>query len=189
MKALKENLFGIVLCLFELVVGVLLLINPVGFTSGIIVISGVVMLAFGVIEAIRYFRTDSREASMTQSLTKGILLLLAGLFCVLKTEWFLAAFPVLAMIYGVVILVTGVGKIQLTVDMLRRKSKKWYWAAINAAVSIVCAAIILRSPFTTTAVLWVFTGISLIAEGVLDVLTMIMGKKPPQKDSGTAAQN
>lgn len=170
-------MLGIVFCLFEWIVGVLLLINPVAFTSGIILISGVVMLVLGVLETVRYFRTDSKEAAVSQMLTKGILLLLAGLFCALKTDWFLVTFPVLTIIYGVVILVTGVGKIQLAVDMLRRKNDKWFWAAINAAVTIVCAVIILQSPFATTAVLWMFTGISLIAEGVLDVMTMIMKKK------------
>ena len=36
MKSLKENANGIVLCLFELIVGILLLINPVSFTAWII---------------------------------------------------------------------------------------------------------------------------------------------------------
>ena len=56
------------------------------------------------------------------------------------------------------------------------KDKKWYWAGISALVSIVCGGIILASPFATTAVLWVFTGVSLIVEAILDVLAMVMEK-------------
>lgn len=86
-------------------------------------------------------------------------------------------FPALAILYGIGILVTGVGKIQLTVDMLRQKNKKWFWAAINAAVSVVCAIIILNSPFASASVLWMFTGISLLVEGVLDIVTLILGRR------------
>ncbi len=176
MKSLKENVNGVALCIFDLIVGILLMINPVGFTSMIIKISGVVMLLLGIIEVVKYFRTDTKDAAIGQTLTKGILILLAGLFCVLKTDWFIVTFPVLTIIYGIVILVTGIGKVQLTVDMIRWKSKKWFLPAINAIVSIVCAVVILQSPFASTVALWVFTGISLIVEGVLDIITMIIGK-------------
>lgn len=37
------------------------------------------------------------------------------------------------------------------------------------------AAVIIRNPFTSASVLWLFAGISLIAEGVLDAVTMILG--------------
>ncbi len=177
MKLLKENADGIVFCLFELVVGVLLLVNPVSFTVGIIMVAGVVFILLGLINVARYFRTSVDEAVLGQMLTKGLLLLLAGIFCVWKTEWFIVTFPVLTILYGVLILVAGISKIQLTVDMLRWKNKKWFWAAISAAVSIVCAIVILRSPFATTAVLWMFTGASLIVEGIHDIIAMIAGKK------------
>ena len=176
MKSLKENLNGVALCLFELVVGVLLLISPVRFTAGIITVAGVVLMILGLMDVVRYFRTSPDEAVLGHLLSKGILSLLLGIFCVWKTEWFIATFPVLTILYGILILVAGISKIQLTVDMLRRKNRKWFWAAISAAVSIVCAIVILQSPFTSTAVLWMFTGISLIVEAVLDIVALIVGK-------------
>ncbi len=182
MKSLKENVNTIALCLFELLVGVLLMVNPVGLTSMIIRVSGVVMLLLGVIEVVKYFRMDKKDAAIGQTLTKGILILLGGLFCVAKTDWFIATFPVLTIIYGIVILVTGIGKVQVTIDMIRWKNKKWFLPAINAVVSIICAVVILQSPFTSTVVLWVFTGISLIVEGILDIVTMIIGRKSPEED-------
>lgn len=180
MKSLKENVSGIVLCLFELIVGILLLINPVSFTTWVIMVAGIVLMILGLVEVVKYFRASTKEALLGQSLAKGILCLLGGGFCVLKTEWFIVTFPVLTIIYGIIILVTGIGKIQLTVDMLRQKNKKWFWAAINAVLSVICAVVILKSPFTSTTVLWMFTGASLIAEGVLDIVTMIVGKKTPE---------
>lgn len=177
MKDLKQHLNGIVFCMFELIVGILLLVRPVGFTSGIIMIAGIVLLLMGIKNVVEYFRMDVQTASQSKSLTKGVFAILAGGFCVFKKEWFLATFPVLTMIYGVFILVTGLGKVQLAVDMFRRKSQKWFLAAINAGVSVICAVIILKSPFASTAVLWMFTGISLIVEGVFDVITTVVSEK------------
>lgn len=178
MKGLKEKVIGFIPCLFELIVGVLLLVNPVEFTSGIIMAAGIVLMIFGIIEAVKYFRTSAEEAFLRQTLVKGLALLLVGAFCTFKTEWFIVTFPVLTIIYGVIILLTGIGKVQLTVDMVRRKNKKWFWAAVNAVVSIICAIVILNSPFTSTAILWIFTGASLIVEGVFDLIIFFVGGAP-----------
>ncbi len=177
MKSMKQNANGIVLCLFEILVGILLLINPIGFTSGIIITAGIVLLVIGIISIVKYFKTDAQKAASGQMLVKGLAALLAGGFCVFESHWFIVTFPVLTIIYGIVTLVTGLGKVQLTVDLLRRKNKKWFFAAISAVVSIICAVVIIRSPFASTAVLWMFTGISLIVEAVLDVITLIVTGK------------
>lgn len=173
MRTLKEQAGGIVICIFELVVGMLLFVNPMGFTSAIITMAGAVLMVLGLVEIVKYFRTNVREASLGQMLVKGLLSILLGAFCIFRTEWFIATFPVLTVLYGVVILVTGIGKIQLTVDMIRMKRKKWAWAAVNALISLICAFVILRTPFASTAALWIFTGAALVAEGVLDLVTFI----------------
>lgn len=177
MENVKEKVKGIVLCLFELIVGVLLLINPVGFTAGIIKATGIVLMILGLIEIVKYFRTSAEEAFLGQTLVKGLISVLAGAFCTFKTQWFIITFPVLTIIYGIIILLGGLGKIQLTVDMIRRKNKNWFWAAINAVVSIVCSIVILNNPFTSTTILWVFTGASLIVEGVFDIITFFVKGK------------
>ena len=98
----------------------------------------------------------------------------AGAFCAFRSYWFILTFPVLSVIYGVSILIAGLGKIQWTFDMLRMKRKKWFLAAISAAISIVCAILVLNNPFTTSAILWMFIGISLIVEAVFDAVSQIV---------------
>ena len=44
------------------------------------------------------------------------------------------------------------------------------------------AVVILLNPFETLATLWVFTGIALIAEAVVDVLTLIFDWQEDGKD-------
>ncbi len=177
MKNLKRNANSIIISLFEILVGILLLINPVGFTSGIIISFGVMLIFIGIISIIKYFRTNVETAAKGQSLLIGLTTLLAGLFCTFKSHWFVATFPLLTILYGVAILVAGLGKVQWAVDMLRLKKKKWFLPAISAALSIICAAVILMNPFTSTAVLWTFTGVTLIIESVFDIISMFLGKE------------
>lgn len=183
MKKSKISMNGIVLCLFEIVVGILLLINPVSFTTGIITAAGVVLMVGGIINVIKYFKYDAVEAAMGQYLAKGLAMLLAGAFCAFKSHWFIVTFPVLTALYGVVVLTTGLGKIQLTVDMLRRHSNKWFLALISAAISVTCGCVVLNNPFTSTAVLWMFTGITLIVEAVIDLITLIVSSKEQKTEN------
>lgn len=177
MKSLKNNLSSLVLCLFEVVVGILLFINPIGFTKGIITAAGIALVVVGLISVIKYFKAKPEEAATGQYLMKGLISLLAGVFCAFKSHWFIATFPALTLIYGVVVLITGLGKIQLSVDMIRKKRKKWFLALISAVISIVCSIVILNNPFASTNVLWMFIGISLIVEAVFDLLTFIVSSK------------
>ena len=71
-------------------------------------------------------------------------------------------------------LLAGVSKIQTMVDMLRLYNNKWFWVGINALISIVCGVIILWAPFETTAILWIFAGVSLIIEAVMDIVIIFL---------------
>ena len=174
---LKRNLSSMATSLVELIIGILLLVNPIGFTSGIIIAFGIVLMIMGISTTIKYFRTEPEEAAVSQILVKGLLMLLAGAFCAFNSHWFIATFPVLTLVYGVVILITGITKVQWTIDIIRMKRSKWFWAAISAAISIVCGIVIITSPFSTTAVLWMFIGISLIVEAVFDMIGSIFGNR------------
>ncbi len=177
MKILKKKFGGIFAALAELLVGILLLINPVGFTQAIMMGTGVLLLLAALVCFVKYFRADAQTARMEQNLFKGLLTALGGYFCLTRSTWLAAAFPVLTILYGVVTLVSGLGKVQWTVDALRARQNRWFLMAISAAVSVVCGLVILLNPFTTTAVLWTFTGIAIIAEAVLDIVALIFSKQ------------
>ena len=74
------------------------------------------------------------------------------------------------------ILISGINKIQWAVDMLRQKQKYWFVALIGAALSLVFAALVLANPFSSTAALWIFIAVSLIIEAVVDILAFIFGR-------------
>lgn len=175
-KTLKRN-SNLVMCIAELVIGILLLINPVGFTRGIIIALGIPLALQGIGSIVSYFRQKPQAASEDNMLAKGLLMACCGLFCMFRSSWFIAAFPVLTMFYGVMTLVSAFGKLQWTADMLRLKQKYWFVALISAALSLVLATLIMTNPFSSTAALWIFIGVSMIVEAVVDVVTLFFERK------------
>jgi len=168
---------NVLACVAEIIIGVLLLIDPVGFTAGIMMALGIVLVIVGISSIVGYFRASPEEAAQSSGLMKGLLLLCAAFVCLFKSQWLIAAFPLITVFYGIIILITGISKLQWAVDLLRLKQKYWYVALIGALLSIIFAAVILMDPFTSTGVLWIFIAISLIVEAVMDILTFIFGGK------------
>lgn len=173
---MRDRLSIILLSAGEIILGVLLLVNPVGLAKFIITVLGVVLAAIGTVNVIQYFRTPPFEAAMKKSLTIGILAILLGLWCIFNGEWFIAIFPLLTTLYGIVTLVSGVVKIQWTADMIRMKIERWGLMAVSAVLTVAVSAIILLQPFSTAAALWIFIGLSLIVEAVFDIVAAIFKK-------------
>lgn len=176
-KRFRENGGGLILCLMEVLVGVLLLIDPEGLTAAIIAVIGAVLFLAGVVESVRYFRMDTAQAVLSQSLLRGLAMLLIGGFCLLNSRWFIETFRVMTSIYGVIILFSGLGKIQWAVNLLRLKNSNWRMAAAVAGLSVLCAIVILANPFGTMLALWRFTGVFLVAVAVLDIVTIFVSGK------------
>lgn len=180
LKKVKENMGNIIVCILEVVIGILLLIKPVGFTSGIIILFGVAAIILGILEVVKYFKMDACVAAEGQNLVKGMVYILAGAFCILKSKWFIATFPLLTILYGTANLINGFFKIQISVDLVRMNRNDWKWPACSAALTTVFSIIILANPFTSTAVLWTFVSVALILEAVCDMVSIFISNREKQ---------
>lgn len=189
MKTKNQTLTTVLTALFEVLVGVLLLVNPVGFTSGILIAAGALACLWGLKMLIVYFFQKPEEAAAGRGLLNGLVCVLLGVFLVFKSSWILATFPVLTVVYGVVVLLAGLSKLQSGMDMLRLKRGRWYLVMLSALLSLVCAGVILVNPFASTAALWMFTGISLIVEAVLDLISAIFGKAKKVEETPAEAED
>ena len=165
---------SIVTCILEIVVGVLLLINPIGFTSGIIMGAGVLLALAGIVSIIRYFMLSPDVAAQKQLLFKGLVAVLGGVVCIVKYEWFLSAFPLLTVIYAIAMLLLAAAKLQKMADMRRLGLPRWYMPGVAAALAATLAAIILINPFGAVAAVWTFVAISLIAEAIVEIITIAL---------------
>ena len=175
-KAFRRN-ERIILTLIELLLGIILLVRPVGFTKTVIVILGLILTLQGILRVLAYCRTEILITSTEQTLAQGLIYACAGLFCMLRSDWIMAAFPVLTVFYGVLILLSGFFKIQWAVDMYRIHIRYWYVALISAVLSLTLAILIILNPFASINALWLFMGVSLIVEAIVDICAYIFGRK------------
>ena len=170
----RRYLRDIITALFLIVVGILLLINPVAFAMGLVKLAGVFLVVLGALRIVRYFRTDPETAAKGQDFFIGLIAILGGLFCIFFTGWFLSAFTTLAVIYGLLQLLLGFSKVQRTVDFLRMDLSLWYLPACSALIYLVFGFIIVLNPEMTLINVWVFTGVTMIVEGIITAVCLFL---------------
>lgn len=174
MKAVKENLGLIIICVIEAVIGIVFFTDPIQFTAAVLMGVGVVLSVTGIWCVACYFTTPPAMAALEQQLSRGLISLLIGALLLFRNEQVVALFPLLAQVYGVVILITGMIKLQRGVDMLRLKRRFWYLSAISAVLAILLSAVILTEPFESAIVLWRVAAVTLIAQAVLDLVMLVL---------------
>lgn len=177
----KGNTGKILINVLEIIIGILLFIDPIGFTNGIVIACGAIMLLLALINIIKYFTTRTEIATTERTLFAGLLLLAVGCFCVFKSEWFSSAISVISVIYGVILAILGINSIQAFVNMIRLKNGKWFLELINAIISIAFAIIIFINPFGAGKGIWIFTGVVLIVGAVYNIVTVALLSKSENK--------
>ena len=174
---LRRHMRELVIIVFLLAVGILLLVNPAAFASWLVKVAGLFLMVLGALRIIRYFRAEAEAAAKGQDFFIGTIAILGGLFCVIKTSWFLSVFPTLAVIYGLLQLVLGFSKVQRMVDFLRMKFSLWYLPAISALIYLVFGFIIVLHPDMAFMSIWVFTGVTMILEAAFNAVCIWMLEK------------
>lgn len=170
---IRKNAVNLILCLAELAVGALLLVNPTGFTRGIVMAVGLAVAVLGVCNVLRYFRTNPAQAALERRLAYGLGQLALGAFFLLKADWLVGLFPVLTRLYGAAVLVLALFRIQQFVDARRLGFGKGLISGVSAIFTLVYAAVVLLIPEIT----WMFIGAMLLLEALMDILILVFERK------------
>lgn len=178
MKWFKQFGTDAVLCIVEIIVGILLLVDAEAFSKWTIIVFGVALLLLAIVQTVKYFKMDALEASQGSLLFIALICFAAGFFCIFSAAWLIKTFAYfITVIYGIGIMLAGLGKIQWTVDALRIGGREWLMPGVTALVSVICSLVILLNPFATVKALWIFTGIALIVESIVDGASVIIKKR------------
>lgn len=192
MKALFKNLGGILTSIIEIVAGVLLLLNPTTFISYIVLIAGAVIALTGLVSGIKYFVTPIEKAESSQGLFKALVSVALGGFLMVKNGLFVSAEAekIISFVFGAAILLVGFTKIQNMFDKIRKK-QLFIVSLISAVITVACAIVILTGALALK-ILWIFAGVSLIVEAVIDIADMVavslFAKKKAKKEEPIEAQ-
>ena len=170
---IRKNLLNLILCLGELVIGILLLVNPEGFTQAIVLAVGIVVAALGVLNVINYFRADPREAAEDHRLAYGLGQLALGVFFLTRSGWTTQRLMETLRLFGIPVLVLALIRVQQFVDAYRLKlPRAGLVSGFTALVTLVFAGILLFGPSTL-----VFIGIILLVEAIMDILILFLERR------------
>ncbi|MCD7920158.1 MAG: DUF308 domain-containing protein, partial [Clostridiales bacterium] len=73
MKRYKDTVTNVIGAICELLIGILLIISPVSFTSWIIIFIGIVLIIIGIVNIVEYFKSPPQVGVFERKLPIGIL--------------------------------------------------------------------------------------------------------------------
>ena len=142
-----------------LVVGVVLLFNPVAAAHTLALLIGLSFVIGGLLEMAVGWDSGARWASFVL----GAILVIGG---VLAAVWPKATLFTVALIAGLSLIAHGAMRVGLAI-MARREIPSWGWLALAGAVNVIIGVIAIAWPEATVFVLSVILGAQIAAFGVL----------------------
>lgn len=149
-------------------VGVMFVVLPEKSTKLICYITAGLLCVWGIIKLMMYIRSDVNEAFGSFGLVTSVSLIIGGIAIFVKPEFFAG---VIATIFGCIMIVDGVLKVQYAIDLSRIGAKFWWLILSMAAVFITAGLIVVFNPFSAVVTFMVFAGIALIIDGISDLIT------------------
>ncbi len=171
-KAAKIGYIAISIALC--VLGIILLAVP-DFSAVLLCrIGGVIMILFGVVKIVGYCSKDLYRLAFQFDLASGILLIALGIILIIRTD---SMMVIMCAIMGVYVLADALLKIQIAMDSRAFGLQKW-WLILSAAIltGIVGFLLIFR-PTESTQVIMILLGLTLLTEGVLNLITILTAVK------------
>lgn len=159
----------VLLSLSYIVIGALLLCFPETASTLIAYLCAAVLVAFGALHIIAYCARAVPGDFYRFDLVLGLVGLVLGVFICFRPELLISFFPV---VLGIVILVDSFIKLQNAIDLLRMGDRSWWIILLLAILSGVLSVLMLANPFTTAELLLMFVGISLIVNGIIDLISI-----------------
>lgn len=141
-------------------------------------LGGGLLALFGVVKILGYCSRDLYRLAFQYDLAFGILLIILGCLMLFHTA------PVLSLICALVgfwVLLDGLLKIQVAIDAHRFGLGKWWLILAGAIPSGILGFVLLFRPSENVRVLTVLLGVSLAAEGVLNLITVLTAVRRTQK--------
>ena len=168
LKQLKWNL--ILLAVIFIALGIVLILWPGATMKTICYLLAAMLLALGVVSLINYLRKDISGIIYRYDLVVGLCAILGGILVIVKVDKLTDLSPA---VLGFLVTMSGIMKMQNSVDMLRLGHGTWHVAFAMAIVNIVAGIVLLMNPFEAAQILIMCLGIALVYSGITDLYVTI----------------
>lgn len=156
------------------VLGVVLIAVPDLSAGFLCKLCGVLLILFGTVKILGYFSRDLYRLAFQHDLAFGILLIALGVILISRTG---AAISVLCTMLGIYILADGLLKIQVALDAKHFGLPKWWMILTSAVLVGIVGFLLIFRPWEGAQALMILLGISLITEGVMNLITILTAVK------------
>ncbi|MDO5540922.1 MAG: DUF308 domain-containing protein [Eubacteriales bacterium] len=160
----------IILSVLFCICGILILVNPGVSTVTLCYALGAIMVVFGIVKILGYFLRDHYRYVFQYDLAFGFLLVILGLIVLFHPFGVLTLFHT---ILGILFLTDGLFKIQLSIDMKSLWVSKWWLILVFALLTVMLGVLMILHPQGSAVFLTALLGISLLAEGILNLCTIL----------------
>lgn len=168
LKQLKWNL--ILLAVIFIALGIVLILWPGATMKTICYLLAAMLLVIGVVSLINYLRKDISGIIYRYDLVVGLCAILGGILVIVKVDKLTDLIPA---VLGFLVTMSGIMKMQNSVDMLRLGHGTWHVAFAMAIVNIVAGIVLLMNPFEAAQILIMCLGIALVYSGITDLYVTI----------------
>jgi uncharacterized membrane protein HdeD (DUF308 family) len=162
--------FSIVMCLF----GLALVIWPDVSLQLFTVCTGITLVAFGIIKVIGYFSKDLYRLAFQYDLAFGVLIIALGVLVMVKPN---SVIDTICIAIGLVFLMDGMLKIQISIDARTFGIQQWWLVLVIAIIAVIIGGMLVFHPGLSSRVIMVALGIALIADGVMNMVTVLLTVK------------
>ena len=157
-----------------ILLGLVLLLIPGVATSVLFNGIGAVCILIGLVHVVKYFTLNAQEAVISNDMALGLAWIVGGTSVIVFKGLLVSLLPIL---FGLIILVGGVIKIQSALGFKRMNAGRWQVELICAVISVVLGILILANPFSTALLMMRVIGASLLLEGGMDLASRFAYKK------------
>ncbi len=168
-KQLKWSI--IVMAIAYIVLGVVLIMYPSQVQKLISYILAFALIAMGIVNLIQYTRLDTNQIVNSYDLVLGFSTMIGGILIIINVERFE---QLVLIVMGFMILVSGVMKLQSSVNLMRLRSTSWQVPFAMAMIGIVYGIIMLINPFGAGGLFFAMMGIGFILSGITDIIVSVM---------------
>lgn len=126
------------------------------------IISGIVLIAYGIIKIIGYFSKDLYCLAFQYDFACGMLLIVFGIIILVRSQ---QVIPHLSMGLGALVLLDSLLSIQMSRDAKQFGLETWYVILTAAIIAGVLGGVVIVSPFQTLQGRHIAAGCALLAQG------------------------
>lgn len=161
-------------CVLLCALGITLIAIPDFSISMLCQVGGILLILFGCVKIIGYISKDLYRLAFQFDLAFGILLISMGAILILRTG---SMVHIICSLLGLYILADALLKVQISIDSRSFGIRQWWIILAAAVITSIVGFLLIFRPYESARMAMILLGISLLSEGILNLVTVLTAVK------------